>query len=174
MSSGDAVEAVSSEAQAPALTLEQLNSALGKNFKDVETAVKSVKDTFSYVGSKVEKVEEELKSQGFISKREFEELLFYRDNPEYGQYKEVIDAFAQRSGVSPAEAVKSDVLAGLIGKAKEADRFQNTQSVIDTNPRLVASRDGLAQARENVRKEGRVSEGTTSAVVKAVLDAYEE
>lgn len=170
LNAADESGAVSSEA--PALTLEQLNAALGKQFKDVDSAIKSVKDTFSYVGQKVEKVKEEIHSEGYISKSELDSLLFYRDNPDYGQYRDVIDAYAAKAGVSPAEAVRSDALSALISKAKTADSYQETQSVIETNPRLVASRDSISQAKDLLKSSGK-SEDTDRLAVKAVLDAYE-
>ena len=42
------------EGGAENITLDQLKDVLGKDFKDTETALKSVKDTFSYVGSQAQ------------------------------------------------------------------------------------------------------------------------
>ncbi|MCP4666462.1 MAG: hypothetical protein GY849_08840, partial [Deltaproteobacteria bacterium] len=39
------------------ISLEDLNKTLGKEFKDVETAKKSLQDTQSYVGKKIEEAE---------------------------------------------------------------------------------------------------------------------
>lgn len=153
------------------LSLDELNETLGKQFKDKETALKSLKDTFTYVGKKVDQVEQELKSKGFISKNDLETVLFYRDNPEYQSYKEIIDAFASKQGVPVTEAVKSEALSGLFAKARQADQYNNTQSVIQTNPRLAESRSSLDRARDAVNKSGKTEE-VESLVAKAVLDAY--
>ena len=42
------------------LTLAELNAVLGKNFPTKEAALKSLKDTSSYVGAKREKIKEEV------------------------------------------------------------------------------------------------------------------
>ena len=42
------------------MTLSEINAALGKNFPNKEAALKSFKDTFSYVGKKVEDVKKEV------------------------------------------------------------------------------------------------------------------
>lgn len=166
-------EPVVSNSDLRGLSLDELNETLGKQFKDKETALKSLKDTFTYVGKKVEQVETELKSKGFISKNDLETVLFYRDNPEYSTYKDVIDSFAGKHGITPAEAIKSEALSGLFAKAKQADQYNNTQSVIQTNPRLAESRSSLDKAREAILRNGRSSD-VESLVAKAVLDAYGE
>lgn len=172
----EAVESVDQEStqdfhSLSGLSLDELNETLGKKFKDKETALKSLKDTFSYVGKKVEQVENELKSKGFISRNDLESVLFYRDNPEYEPYRDVVSAYAQKHGVSEKEAIQSELLSGLFAKAKQADSYNETQSVIQTNPRLVASKSSLDQARDMVNKTGKTHE-VESLVAKAVLDAY--
>jgi len=161
-----------SDAQLRGLSLDELNETLGKQFKDKDSAIKAIKDTFSYVGKKVDDVEAQLKSKGFISKKELEEVLFFRDNPEYGAHKDIIDAYASKFGISAKEAVKSEALSGLLAKAQKADSYENTQSVIESNPRLVASRSNLDKARDMAMS--RNSEQVQSLVAKAVLDAYEK
>jgi hypothetical protein len=178
LNSASASEAVTpegntlSESQLKGLSLDELNDTLGKQFKDKESALKALKDTFSYVGKKVDQVEEDLKTKGFISKREFEEVLFYRDNPNYGANKDIIDAYASKFGISPAEAVKSTALSGLLAKADKADSYESNQSVIESNPRLVATKSNLDKARDMSNKRGQ-SDNVNSLVAKAVLDAYE-
>lgn len=168
----DNPEAPISESQLRGLSLDELNETLGKQFKDKDSAIKAIKDTFSYVGKKVDQVEAELKNNGFISKRELEEVLFYRDNPEYAANKDIIDAYAGKFGISPAEAVKADGLSGLLAKASKADSYEAGQSVIESNPRLVATKSNLDKARELSNKRGQ-SDNVQSLVAKAVLDVYE-
>lgn len=161
-----------SESQLRGLSLDELNETLGKQFKDKDSAIKAIKDTFSYVGKKVDQVEAELKNNGFISKRELEEIMFYRDNKEFAANKDIIDAYASKFGISPAEAVKSSALSGLLAKASKADAYENNQSVIDSNPRLVATKSNLDKAKDMAFKKGS-SDAMQSLVAKAVLDAYE-
>lgn len=161
-----------SDSQLRGLSLDELNETLGKQFKDKDSAIKAIKDTFSYVGKKVEQVESELKNNGFISKRELEEIMFYRDNPEFGANKDIIDAYATKFGISPAEAVKSSALSGLLAKARQADTYESNQSVIESNPRLVATKSNLDKAKDMAFKKG-ASDQVQSLVAKAVLDAYE-
>jgi len=161
-----------SEAQLRGLSLDELNETLGKQFKDKDSAIKAIKDTFSYVGKKVDQVEAELKNNGFISKRELEEVLFYRDNPEYAANRDIIDAYAAKFGVSAREAVKVDALSNLLAKAQKADSYENSQSVIESNPRLVASRSNLDKARDLAMSKN--SEQRDALIAKAVLDAYEK
>jgi hypothetical protein len=161
-----------SESQLRGLSLDELNETLGKQFKDKDSAIKAIKDTFSYVGKKVDQVEAELKNNGFISKRELEDVLFYRDNPEFGAHQDIIDAYASKFGISPKEAVKSEALSGLLAKAQKADSYERNQSVIESNPRLVASRSSLDKARDMAMS--RNSEQRESLIAKAVLDAYEK
>lgn len=160
------------ESQLRGLSLDELNGTLGKQFKDKESAIKAIKDTFSYVGKKVDQVEAELKNNGFISKRELEEIMFYRDNAEFAANKDIIDAYATKFGISPAEAVKSSALSGLLAKASKADAYENNQSVIESNPRLVATKSNLDKAKDLAFKKGG-SDQMQSLVAKAVLDAYE-
>lgn len=161
-----------SDSQLRGLSLDELNETLGKQFKDKDSAIKAIKDTFSYVGKKVEQVESELKNNGFISKRELEEIMFYRDNPEFGKNKDIIDAYASKFGISPAEAVKSEALSGLLAKASKADIYESNQSVIESNPRLVATKSNLDKAKDMAFKRG-AGDQVQSLVAKAVLDAYE-
>ena len=159
------------DSQIRGLSLDELNDSLGKQFKDKESAIKAIKDTFSYVGKKVDQVEEDLRTKGFISKRELEETLYYRDNPELNTHRDIIDAYATKFNITPQEAVKSEALSGLLAKAQKADSYESNQSVIESNPRLVASRSNLDKARElSNRKGGR--EQAEALVAKAVLDAY--
>jgi len=159
-----------------------LSEALGKEFKDDESALKAVKDTFKYVGKagqekkaleqKIQALEG--KSSGEVAqeieslKKVFGESQFYSDNPEYKPYKEIISKF----GENPAEVIKSDDFKSLYSKVKAYDDSENTKSVLQSNPRLGKITDKMSQAREAV-KSGNMQEAETAAV-SAVLDAYGE
>lgn len=164
--------ATSQTADLTGLSLAELNATLNKNFTTKEAALKSIKDTMSYVGMKEEQVEEKLKAKGYLSRADLDTELFYRDNPEYAQHKAVIDSFAQINGISAPEAAKSDALSALLAKAKKADSYEETTSVIETNPRLVATKSNLDKARE-IQFDPNQSENRDTLVAKAVLDAFE-
>lgn len=155
------------------ISLADLNAFLGKNFTSKDQALKSLKDTQSHVGMKEEQIEEKLKEKGYLSKRELDDTLFYRDNPKFGAHKAVIDSFAQINGITPAEAVNSEALKGLFAKAEKADSYEDTASVIETNPRLVATKTNLDKARE-IQFDPNQSENRDLLVARAVLDAFEE
>lgn len=155
------------------LSLQELNSALGKNYKDKDSALRSLKDTISHVGMKEEQIEQKLVEKGYLSRADLETELFYRDNPNLSTHKSVIDAFAKINGISPQEAVKSEALSGLFAKAQKADTYENNQSVIESNPRLVATKSGLDKARELSTKRNS-GEQVDSLVARAVLDSLGE
>ena len=95
-----------------------LSELLGKKFPDDETALKAVKDTFSYVGkagqelkelrAKAQQPAENVDPNKFVSREEFLKASFYSENPEYKPYKSIIDKF----GSNPSEVVKE--FAGFI------------------------------------------------------------
>ncbi len=161
-----------------------LSEALGKDFKDDETALKAVKDTFSYVGKlgqEKKALEAKLKSAGTNEQATGEitqkietlekvlgESQFYADNPEYKPYKNIISKF----GDKPAEAVKSEEFKNVYSKVKAYDDSENTKSVLQSNPRLGKVTDKMTQAREAI-KAGNIQSAEASAV-SAVLDAYEQ
>ena len=111
-----------------AVTLEQLSAALGKDFKDVDSAIKSVKDTYSYVGShaqykeRISSLSEKFGTdeagvlaalnslvptqprtpsapQGdFISKEQYETDKFFAAKPELENLKDVLIPLKQAQG----------------------------------------------------------------------------
>jgi hypothetical protein len=130
---------------------EVLSKALGKEFKDDESAMKAVKDTFAYVGKVgkfapkldalqqkfggetklLEFMDQSLNNSGtpapvvdtsqFVTKEEMAREMFYKDNPDYKPYQSVIDALAKTEGKTPTEVVQSDSFKPFFEKAKASD-----------------------------------------------------
>ena len=114
---------------------DQLGKALGKEFPDDETALKAVKDTFSYVGKLknlesldtamdqlqkvlgtdqrgvIEKVEEitktsvQEKSGEFVPRAEFDKTNFYSQKPEYAPYKKLVETFKKANPEQSREEI---------------------------------------------------------------------
>ena len=156
---------------AEALTLDELNTFLGKNFKDKDSALKSLKDTFSYVGKKKEDITPKIDPNQFISREQYETDMFYSRNAEYAtpEVREVIDAMAKAKGLSPKDVVSSDTFKAVFSKVKGYDESQSLKSVLETNPRLASTRDAFSQASE-AYKAGR-KDIAESLITKAVLES---
>lgn len=154
---------------ADTLSLAELNEALGKNYKDKDSALKSFKDTFSFVGKKVEP---KIDPNQFISREQYESDMFYSKNPELNspEIREMIDAMAKAQGIKPQDVVNKDSFKAVFSKVKGYDESQSMKSVLESNPRLSSSRDSLTQAREEASK-GNTAKAEELAV-KAVMDAY--
>ena len=164
----ETVERVAS-AQPESLTLEELNKHLGKRFTDKATALKALKDTYEFVGtrkadlenlaaSKTAGVEHEL--------RELKENLFYKDNPKYSKYRAVIS----KLGSNPEEVIASTEFKAVLDGAVGYDESQNLKTVLQSNPRIQSSTNKLSQASEAM-KQGRHDDASSHAA-QAVMEAF--
>lgn len=121
------------------LSLDELNKITGRNFTDRDSALKAIGDTFSFVGKKKETVAQELQNTGeYISRKELDSELFYRDNKIASENRKIVDAFAKANGITAREAFEIPELKSLIEKAKGYDDSQAAKSVIETNPKLAS------------------------------------
>ncbi len=174
--------AVSSVAkdQADSLSLAELNRLTGKQFPTKESALKSITDTFSYVGKKREDVANEVKAELGASQatdklaKELEEMRkerFFDRNPKYAEPS--VRKLIERLGGQPDQVVNSDEFKAVFDKVSSYDESQKLKTVLGSNPRIAASRDSLAKAREisATRQEG-TSDEVSSLVANAVKDAY--
>lgn len=190
----DVVPADGGKADAPEVSSlhEVLSQALGKPFKDDESALKAVKDTFSYVGEygKVRPVLKELETKfgpdyitkmdeifkpeakvdesKFVSRDEFDSSLFYSKHPEYEAHKEVISALRSSTGKPLNEVVELPSFKTMFEKVQKADESEKSQSVLKTNPRIGQATDKISQAQEAAKS------GNSSAAAKAATDAVME
>jgi len=164
-----------------ALTLAEINASLGKQFPTKDAAIKAFKDTFSYVGKKKEDIEKEIRgtiqSDDRISKlaQELEierKERFYDRNPQYADpsVRTIIDKF----GGNPAEVVNNDSFKAIFEKVSGYDKSVKLRTVLESNPRITASRDSLTKAREiRQQNNGNVTHEVQKLAVDAVMDAYD-
>jgi len=154
------------------LTLKELNEYLGKDFKDKGTAMKSLKDTFSYVGKKKEDIAKELQSAqqtGELSKeiKQIKENMFYDKNPELASYRTLI----QKLGDNPEVVVNMPEFKDIYEQAKGFNESQKLKTVLQSNPRIASQRDSLSKASDAMKAGNRAE--AESQVAKAVLATLE-
>lgn len=153
-----------------------LAQTLGKEFPTDEAALKAVKDTFSYVGKRKEQIAAEMKQESnvdtskFISREEFEELNFFKENPEVAPFKAFVNAVKKETGKSYAEVLNSDEVKGVLEKVKAYNEFEKSKSVLSSNPRLGQVTDKMSKAREAAKSAPSVA---GQFVAEAVIDAFE-
>lgn len=152
------------------LSLEELNQHLGKNFPDRDTALKSLKDTFSYVGKKKEDIAKEIGVETKLSSVEQElaklrKDMWFKDNPDHAPYRAIIEKMG-----NPQDVINSEEYKQIFSKAKGYDDLQSKRTVLESNPRIAASRDTMAKASEALQK-GKTSEGG-QLVAQAVREAF--
>lgn len=153
------------------LTLAELNTILGKDFKDKATALKSVKDTFSYVGKRKEDIAKEVggSNETLASElRQIKENMFFDKNPDYVQYRDLM----AKMGTNPEEVANSKEFKSIYEKAVGFDASQKLKSVLVSNPRLASSKDNLAKARE-AQQSGN-NDLAENLIARAVLDSIEQ
>lgn len=150
-------------AVAPALSLAELNSTLGKQFKDVPTALKALKDTQSYVGKKVAvepAPDNTLKSEIDSLKTE----VFYASHPELKGHESMLKAL----GSNPAEAYESDAFKTYLEKATVADSVNNSKSVVSSNARLSQVKTVSEEAVAVSNARGTTNEDTALVFARAI------
>lgn len=150
------VDAAASDAAVASLTLAELNSHLGKDFKDTATALKALKDTQSFVGKRTEDIASEVRSQlaaatssGGSSNAALESTvqslqkdLFFTQNPQYKDYSDVIASM----GSNPSEVVGTEAFKKVFAKVQVADEVEKKKSVVSSNSRLGQSKTVVEQA----------------------------
>jgi hypothetical protein len=157
----------------PGMTLSELNAALGKTFPNKETALKALKDTQVWAVTREEKIAEKVRSSivtpdtsGLTQElAQIKEALFYKDNPEYVDYKGTIKALGQ----NPAEVIESEAFKAIYADAKAGKEFKNTRTVLESNPRIAEAKNTFDKAAE-MQKLGRTAE-TAQLAASAVIDA---
>lgn len=112
---------------------------------------------------------------------ELNENKFYKENPQYEPYKEVI----RKLGSDPAQVVADETNKSYLGKMIAHDELESSKSVLRSNSRLGMVVDKATKAREHLKNasEALKSGDTYSAnqaanaaresAVGSVLDAYE-
>lgn len=159
---------------ADSISLKEINEFLGKNYKDKEGALKSLKDTFSFVGKKVEapkpvegkETKPDATAEFAKQLRELKDQLFYSENPDYKPYKSVIS----KMGDNPSDVVQTDEFKTIFDKASGFDKIQKQKTVLETNPRIGTVRNKLQEAQDSASKRDYNSAGKLAT--EAVLEAY--
>lgn len=165
-----APEAAVSNESPENLSLSELNTLLGKDFKDKATALKSVKDTYSYVGKRKEDIAKEVGGGNEMLASELKQIkenMFFDKNPDYAPYRSLMT----KMGSNPEEVAGSPEFKNIFEKAVGFDASQKLKSVLVSNPRLASSKDNLTKARE-AQQSGN-SELADNLVARAVLETLE-
>ena len=170
------------------LSLDELNTYLGKNFKDKDTALKSLKDTYRYVGNPTvdalaqkigadpERVTEALKTlingqEGVVTQAQLQEERFFDKNPHLEELRPVLTRLRSSDPTAKSmswdEFVKSPTAATLVEKVTGYNEIQGKKSILESNPRLGVATDKLTQARqltEQARQAANMGDVTSSVV----------
>lgn len=184
------------------ISLQELATHLGKDFKDVDSALKSIKDTFSYIGrqdeirnavkemvkrtgtderavlSTIEKImsqgnqndevvtptevapqpatpEAKPNTDGFVSRAQYEEDMFFNKKPEYETIKGILKPIKNSSdeykAMSWSDFVQTEQVKELHETYNGYNELKGSRSVLETNPRLGAITDKMTKAKQNIK-----------------------
>lgn len=170
------VETVVAEG-ADSMTLGELNTFLGKDFKSKDAALKAVKDTFSYVGKKKEDIEKEVLAKVTNTAatdtlaKELEEMRrerFYDKNPQYAD--PAVRKFIESTGKNPVDVVNMPEFKEIFTKVSGYDESQKLKTVLESNPRLASTKDAFSKARE-LQAQGANKDQVEALVVRGVLES---
>lgn len=158
-------ETVSNEV-AESLSLKELNDYLGKNYKDKTSAIKSIKDTFSFVGKKIEASAPVSHDNGDVARqlKEMKTELFYSKHPEYESFKGAIS----KMGENPADVIMMPEFKDIFDRASSFDKIQKTKTVLESNPRIGQIRNKQKEATEAL--QSRNYEKADSIAVESVIE----
>lgn len=169
----DVADGGAAVSDADTLSLSELNQILGKNFPDKAAALKSVKDTYKFVGSRPAPVTESAAPVADDSwKQEVQTLkddLFYSAHPELTDYRSLIS----KMGGNPAEVVASEEFKTLFEKVKVADEVEQKKSIVSSSPRIAQTTNATDTAVQLVNA-GRNTEDVANVLAAAVNAAYAE
>lgn len=178
--------AVGGETPQESIPLSELKNILGKNWKDKDTALKSLKEMQSYTGKvgPLEKELSELKSKTIgvatppanneviqrISSLENE--LWFEKNSQYKSMRPIVEKLAKAEGKGLHEVVELPELKDLFSKAQGFEKTQNLRTVLESNPRLASSQDKMSKAQNLSATRSRKSMAEAGELaVQAVMDA---
>lgn len=160
--------------ESPALTLVELNTILGSDFKDTSTALKALKDTKDFVGKRKEDIAAEVKASLITTMEPDESLksdvqtlknqLFYSQNPQYKGYEGLIS----KLGSNPADAVNSPEFQQVFEKAQSADELTQNKSVVASNSRLSQSPQVMEQAIATANARGTTQEDVALVFARSI------
>lgn len=159
------------------LSLTELNQMLGRQYADVPTALAAIRETYSFVGKKVEPVVAANPApvvpnpnEGMATKDEVKRLsedLFYSQNPQYKDYRSLIS----KMGGSPSEVVESAEFKPLFEKATTADAG-SASSVVHSNARLSQPNTKVEEALKVANSIGVGATDLATILAQGVLEDY--
>lgn len=158
----EAADGGAAVANADTLSLTELNQILGKNFPDKAAALKSVKDTFSYVGRKAPEPQAPAADESW--KTEVQSLkndLYFAAHPELTDYRSLIE----KMGSNPAEVAEMPEFKTIFEKAKVADEVEQKKSVVHSSPRIAQDKNAMDTAVQLVNA-GRNTEEIADVLAK--------
>jgi hypothetical protein len=171
------------------ITLSELNKGLGKDFKDKDTALKSLKDTQSYVAqvgtlkSQLEKLQSQPSSpqaSGEIAdlKAQLNNIQtenFFERNAPLKAIRTTVEAFTKAQGKTLQEVAELPEIKELLVKVSGFEQSQKMRTVLESNPRLASMQDKMTKAQELAATKSRKAIGEAADIaVSAVMDAYPE
>lgn len=168
---GDETVATGEPVSVDNLTLEEINSHLGKDFPTKAEALKSIKDTYSFVGKKQEDFTNSLQERGYMTEEQFKNEMFLKDNPQHAENAEILKAIAKDKKLTLEAAAKTEGYSKLVEASAKYKELAESQSVMDSSPRLAEAKEEVDKIRD-LKKTGQNDEAEAAAA-RAVLKAYE-
>lgn len=163
--------------ESPALTLAELNKYLGSDFKDAETALKSLKDTKDFVGKRKEDIAAEVKAslESDMPQEDstdslksdvqsLKDRLFFSENPQFKGYESII----KKMGSDPAEVTSSEEFKTLFEKVKIADEEASKRSVVSSSSRLAETKTTTENAVAIANARGTTTEDVALELVRGI------
>lgn len=148
--------------QPKSLSLEEINSTLGKDFKDLDTALKSVKDTYSYVGKQKDNIKKEIIEETpekvvdidttqYMSRADYNRERFYDKNPQYESYRDIL-------GNDPAESLKKETIKKTVDNAIAYSENENSKSILHSNGKVVEKNSDYTKDMQRAQQTGNWAE----------------
>lgn len=155
-----------------AITLDELKAITGKDYPDKETALKSIKDTNSYVGKRKEDIAKEVAPVEKLTVMEqtikkLETDMWFKDNPEHAALRPIIEKMG-----NPADVINTPEYKAVFEKTKGFDEFQSKRTVLDSNPRLGQAGNKMEEARQALAQgKPQVAQAAALAAVNEIFQS---
>lgn len=151
---------------AETISVKELEQILGKTFKTKDSALKSVKDTYAFVGAPKpaapsvadETIKNELKG--------IKADLFYSQNPQYAPYKAVIS----KMGENPTDVIGTEEFKNVFDNLAAFDKLQKSKTVLESNSRVGQVTDKMTEAKALASKYSTYEKGKAIAM-EALIEA---
>lgn len=163
------------EGGAEAISLAELKEALGKDFKDTASAIKSVKDTFSYVGAQAQYRErmQNLTARlgtdeagviaaletlagaakptppegSYVPREQYEADQFFSTRKDLSDLRPVLSQLKQANpDVSWSDFVKQPHISQVVERYTGYEELSGKKSVLESNSRIAAMTDSRTKA----------------------------